>query len=157
MKEAVGKQKYVLPFAALVTACGAAACVFSAYNLPVAGFDSGLLLLALLTILVGSRLTVQLPRAKVHVSVSDTLIFIILLLYGGEAAVLVAATEAFYTSFRFRAQGITIRLDGVLFNTALLACSTYLSALALRSCLGSATVPSQTDTATLLTAVCVMA
>src|SRR5215207_9283454 len=157
MREVVGKQKYVLPFAALVTACGAVACVFSAYNLPVAGFDSGLLLLALLTILLGSRLTMQLPRAKVHVSVSDTLIFIILLLYGGEAAVLVAAAEAFYTSFRFRSKGITIRFDGVLFNMALMACSTFLSAWALRSILGPAAPSSQTDNVTLFTAVCVMA
>ncbi len=77
MKEAVGKKKYVLPFAALVGACGATACVFSAYTLPAASLDAGLLLLALLTILLGSRLTLQLPRAKVHVSVSDTLVFAI--------------------------------------------------------------------------------
>lgn len=87
MKEFVGKQKYVLPFTALITACGAAACVFSASNLPAARFDSGLPLLALLTIFLGSRLTMQLPRAKVHVSVSDTLIFLVLFVYGGEAAV----------------------------------------------------------------------
>lgn len=157
MKKAVGKQRYVLPFAALVTVCGAAACVFSALHLPIAKFDSGLLLLALLTILLGSRLTMQLPRAKVHVSFSDTLIFIILLVYGGEAAVLVAALEAFYTSFRFRAQGITIRFDGVLFNTALMACSTFLSAWALHTSLGSAAVSSQADNVTLFTAVCIMA
>jgi diguanylate cyclase (GGDEF)-like protein len=157
MKEVVGKQKYVLPFAALVTACGAAACIFSARNLPVARFDAGLLLLALLTILLGSRLTMQLPRANVHVTVCDTLIFIILLLYGGEAAVLIAAMEAFYTSFRFKAQGITIRFDGVLFNTALMACSTFLSAWAFRVALGSGSVSLQADSGTLFTAVCLMA
>ncbi|HEX8130066.1 MAG TPA: EAL domain-containing protein [Pyrinomonadaceae bacterium] len=157
MKEVAGKQKYVLPFAALVSACGAAACIFSAYNLPAARLDAGLLLLSLLTILLGSRLMIQLPRAKVHVSVSDTLIFIILLLYGGEAAVLTAAMEALYTSFRFRAQGITIRLDGVLFNTALMACSTFLSAWALRASLGSASVSLQAESVALFTAVCVMA
>src|SRR5215212_5932327 len=142
MKEVVGKQRYVLPFAALVTAGGAAACIISAYNLPVARFDSGPLLLALLTIFLGSRLTIQLPRAKVHVSVSDTLIFIILLLYGGEAAVLTAAVEALYTSIRFRVKGITIRPDGVIFNTALMACSTFAAAWALRSCPGSSADPS---------------
>ncbi|MCA1635727.1 MAG: EAL domain-containing protein [Acidobacteria bacterium] len=157
MKEVTGKQKYVLPFAALVTACGAVACIFSAYNFPLAKFDLGLLLLALLTVLLGSRLTMQLPSAKVHVSVSDTLIFIILLLYGGEAAVLIAAAEALYTSFRFRSRGITIRFDGVLFNAALMACSTFLSAWALRSSLGSAIIPLQADNVALLTAVCVMA
>ena len=157
MKEVAGKQKYVLPFAALVAACGAAACVHSAFTFPVARLYSGLPLLALLTVVLGSRLTMQLPRAKVHVSVSDTLIFIILLLYGSEAAVLTAAMEALYTSLRFRAKGITIRLDGVAFNTALMACSTFLSAWALRSSLGSTPVPFQADSAALFTAVCVMA
>src|SRR5215213_6425173 len=139
MREVVGKQRYVLPFAALVGALGAAACALSVYSFPVARFDSGLPLLSLLTVFLGSRLTIQLPRAKVHVSVSDTLIFAILLLYGGEAAVLTAAVEALYTSFRFRVKGITIRFDGVLFNTALMACSTFLSARALRAGMGSAT------------------
>jgi diguanylate cyclase (GGDEF)-like protein len=157
MKEVVGKQKYVLPFALLVIACGMAACMFSAANLPAARFDSGLPLLALLTILLGSRLMMQLPRANVHISVSDTLIFIVLLVYGGEAAVLIAAMEALYTSFRFRAQGITIRLDGVLFNMALMACSTFLSAAALRSVLGSDAVSWQVDSGILFTGVCVMA
>lgn len=157
MREVVGKQKYVLPFAALVAACGATACLLSAYNLPVKRADAGLLLLTLLTILLGSRLTMQLPRAKVHVSVTDTLIFIILLLYGGEAAVLVAAAEAFYTSLRFRAQGITIRFDGVLFNSALMACSTFLSASAFRASLGSAAAPLQADNVAFFTAICVMA
>src|SRR2546421_2699164 len=158
MKEAAGKQKYVLPFVALVVALGAAACLLSAYNLPVARFDLGLPLLSLLTVLLGSRLTVQLPRAKVHVSASDTLIFATLLLYGGEAAVLTAAAEAFYTSLRFRARGITIRSDAILFNAALMACSTFLAAWALRSCLGPGVDPSHAGSAaTLFTALCVMA
>jgi len=158
MREVVGKQRYVLPFAALIGALGAAACALSVYSLPIARFDSGLPLLSLLTVFLGSRLTIQLPRAKVHVSVSDTLIFAILLLYGGEAAVLTAAVEAFYTSFRFRAKGITIRPDGIIFNTALLACSTFAAAWALRSCLGPTADPSHAaSAATLFTALCVMA
>ncbi|HKG21674.1 MAG TPA: EAL domain-containing protein, partial [Blastocatellia bacterium] len=130
----------------------------SVYSFPVARFDSGLPLLSLLTVFLGSRLTIQLPRAKVHVSVSDTLIFAILLLYGGEAAVLTAAVEALYTSFRFRAKGITIRPDGIIFNTAMMACSTFAAGWALRSCLDPTADPSHaTNAATLFTALCVMA
>jgi diguanylate cyclase (GGDEF)-like protein len=158
MQEAVGKQKYVLPFAALVTASGAAAVMFSAHNLPATQFDLGLPVLSVITILLGSRFTLQLPRAKVHVSVSDTLIFTTLLFYGGEAAVLTAAAEALYTSLRFRGKGIAIRFDGITFNTALMACSTFLAASALRWSLGSDAGASRTGSgATFFYAVCVMA
>jgi diguanylate cyclase (GGDEF)-like protein len=157
MQEAVGKQKYVLPFAALVTASGAAAFMLSAHNLPVTQFDLGLPVLSVITILLGSRFTLQLPRAKVHVSVSDTLIFTTLLLYGGEAAVLTAAAEALYTSLRFRGRGIAIRFDGIIFNTALMACSTFLAASAFRWSLGTAGLSRPGTGIAFFLALCVMA
>jgi diguanylate cyclase (GGDEF)-like protein len=154
----VGKQKYVMPFVALVVALGAAACALSAYSFPVRRFDWGLPLLSLITVFLGSRLTIQLPWAKVHVSVTDTLVFATLLLYGGEAAVLTAAAEALYTSFRFRARGITIRLDAIIFNAAVMACSTFAAAWALRLCLGPGADPSRAESVTaLFTALCLMA
>jgi diguanylate cyclase (GGDEF)-like protein len=158
MKEAVGRQKYLVPFAALVTASGALGCVVSARNLPLAQFDLGFPVLALITILLGSRFTLQLPRAKVHVAVSDTLIFATLLFYGGEAAVLTAAAEALYTSLKFRAKGIAIRIDGIVFNTALMACSTFLAAGAFRWSLGSAAgIVSLGNGVNAFLALCVMA
>jgi len=91
MKELTGKQQYVKTFTWLVVAAGAAICVYSAYQLSSRQFDLRFLLLALFTIGFGSRLTIQMPRAKVHLSVSDAFVFLILLLYGGEAAIIVAA------------------------------------------------------------------
>jgi hypothetical protein len=157
-KEPLGKQKYVVPFAALVTWSGALACMVSARDLPFARFDLGLPVLSLITVLLGSRFTLQLPRAKVHISVSDTLIFAILLSYGGAAAVLTAGAEALYTSLRFRTKGIAIRFDGIIFNVALMACSTFLAAWAFRWSMGSAAGVSHPYTGvTFFFALCVMA
>ena len=158
LKEGMRRQKYVVPFTALVASLGALACLQSMRNLPIAQFDWGLPALSFITIVLGSRLTLQMPRAKVHISVSDTLVFATLLSYGGEAAVLTAAAEALYTSLRFRAKGIAIRFDGIVFNTALMAFSTFLTASALRWSMGNAVAGSRPSGAiTCFFSLCVMA
>src|SRR5204863_4205615 len=81
--------------------------------------DIYLAMLALFTIAVGSRLTIEMPRFNSHVSVSDIFIFLTLLLYGGEFAVLLAAAEATASAWKFCHKKIT-----VLFNAATMAVST---------------------------------
>lgn len=121
----VNRERTVNPLTALVASAGIVCCLFSFERLSFDRLNWTWLILSLVTTFFGSRLTIQIPRAKAHVSVSDSLIFLILLLYGTEAAVLVSAIEAFYTSLRFKKKGITIRLDGILFNSGLMACSTF--------------------------------
>jgi len=76
-------------------------------------------LLALFTITVSSRLTIEMPRFNSHISVSDIFVFLTLLLYGGEFAVLLAAAEATTSAWRFCSRKST-----VLFNAATMAIST---------------------------------
>lgn len=84
------------------------------------------LFLAAFTIGLGSRITIQIPRFKSHISVSDTFIFLALLLFGGELAILLAAFEAFCSAWRFCNKKIT-----VFFNTGAMALSTSLVVLTL--------------------------
>ncbi len=154
----MSKQGLFKPFTYTVAALGAATCLVSAYRLPGVAIDLRFLLLTVITIFFGSRLTIQIPRAKVHYSVSDTLVFLTLLLYGGEAAVLLAAAEALYASFSFRRKGITIRADGIIFNVAVMACSTFLTVSLLELCFGPVTaLVHGGHSATFLTVLCVMA
>lgn len=96
------------------------ACVLVALsNINVARVDVYLILLGVFTIAVGSRVTIQIPRFKSHVSVSDTFIFLVLLLYGGEFAAILAAVEAAASSWRFCNRKLT-----VFFNAATMAVST---------------------------------
>ena len=66
--------------------------VFSAGHLTRHQIDVRFLLLALATVLIWPRLSIQIPRVKAHISVSDTFIFLSLLMFGGEAAILLATT-----------------------------------------------------------------
>src|SRR2546425_13221201 len=69
--------------------CGAAALVSAPMWLPAPHFDLRFLLLVAVTMLV-ARFAVQIPRVNVNVTVSDTLIFLVLLLYGGFAGIVLA-------------------------------------------------------------------
>ncbi len=95
-------------------------------RLPFERLDIYLLFLAAFTIGLGSRITIQIPRSKVHVAVSDTFVFLALLLYGAEVAIILAAAEAFCSSWRFCNKKIT-----VVFNAATMAISTSVVAIAL--------------------------
>ena len=126
-----GKQKLNRPFMALVIAAGALVCILSVVRLQAANIDVQLLLIAFATLVFGSRVGVQVPHVTAQITVSDTFIFLILLLYGGEAAVLIAAAEALCSSMRFANKWLTR-----LFNAALLACSTFVTAWVLQLCFG---------------------
>lgn len=99
-------------------------CVLHAlWFLPYAQIDLYLVLLSALTLGIGSRITIPIPRFKSHIAVSDTFVFLALLLYGIEVAIVLAAAEAFISSWRFCNKKIT-----VFTNAAVMAICTLLVA-----------------------------
>jgi len=119
------------PFMWLVLAAGVVVFVLAAFRLQPVKMDVQFLLLAFVTVVFGSRIGVQIPHVKSEITVSDTFIFLILLLYGTEAAVLVAFTEALCSSMRFANKWITR-----FFNASLLALSTFVTASLVQLCFG---------------------
>ena len=126
-----GKRRFNQPFMWLLIGAAFVACAYSALGLSRVRLDPQFFLLAVVTVVVGSRVGVQIPRIKSVITVSDTVVFLILLLYGREPAVLVAAAEAFSSSYRFNRKWSTR-----LFNAALLACSTFATGAVLELCFG---------------------
>lgn len=120
-------QKLTQVYMVSVIIVGMACLAFALYKLPLQVVDLRFLFLATFTIGFGSRITVQIPKFKSHISVSDTFIFLALILFGGEAAIVLAATEAFCSAWRFCNKKITI-----LFNAAAMALSTSSVVLALK-------------------------
>ncbi len=104
---------------AAVIAVGLLCLAVAVVRLPIGRLDVYLPILSVLTIIIGSRITIQIPRFKSHIAVSDTFIFLTLLLYGGEFAVILSAVEAFVASWRFCNRKLT-----VFFNAAVVAVST---------------------------------
>jgi signal transduction histidine kinase/CheY-like chemotaxis protein len=109
-------------FMALAAAAGGAAGLFSLLRLQWAQLDLSFVVLAAIAIGVGSRATVRIPRVKGEVTVSDTFIFLMMLLYDGEAAILLAIVEAFCSSRRFSKTWLTM-----LFNAGIMGCSTFIT------------------------------
>ena len=112
-------QKLTKSYMVAVVICGFACLANALARAPIERLDLQFLVLFLITIGLGSRITVQIPRFKSHISVSDTFIFLTLLLYGGEFAVVLAAVEAFVASWRFCNRHVTIW-----FNAATMAIAT---------------------------------
>lgn len=110
-------KSYMLAVTFLGFSCLAAAFL----NFPFHILDYKFLIIFILTIGLGSRITVQIPHFKSHISVSDTFIFLALLFYGGEVAIVLAAVEAFFSSWRFCNKKFT-----VFFNAAIMSLSTTL-------------------------------
>jgi len=114
-----------------VIAAGAIAAVISVAYVTRDQIDVRFLLLATVTVLIGPRLSIPIPRVRAHISVSDTFIFLSLLLFGGEVAILLATAEAVCASLRIGKQSRTH-----LFNGAVMACATFLTVLIVRSFFG---------------------
>ncbi len=151
--EAMSRPRFTLPYMWLIIFFGAAASAISVYQLSPARLDARFVILALITLGLGSRLSIQIPRLSSHISVSDTLIFLTMLLYGGEAAILLAAAEAFCSSLSFTKKAMTR-----IFNSAMMACATFITVWTLRFCFGSIVeLPHQGFSANFVSALCVMA
>ena len=114
----------------LVTS-GAAIVLVSLYELPFGELDERFLFLCLM-VSASSLVAIRIPSVSGRITVADTLIFLTLLLYGGPAAILVSALEGIAATLI-----ISKRIRTVLFNTAILAISTFLTAAILNWTVGS--------------------
>lgn len=116
-----------------VITLGTAVVLISGWLTPPDVLDARLLILALLTIFVGSRMTLRLARldSDLVFAMSETFIFLVLLLNGGEAAILLAGVEAFFSAWRFCKRKITIFA-----NAAIMSLSTAAAVWTLRAVFG---------------------
>ncbi|HCX29519.1 MAG TPA: hypothetical protein DHU55_07065 [Blastocatellia bacterium] len=109
-----------------VALIGAAVTALCIYRLPVAQLNLQFAVLVLVTLLIGSRITIKIPGVRGQISVSDTFVFLAILLFGVEAAVLLAAAEALCSSVRFcKKKNVTI------FNVGVMAVSTFVTSSSL--------------------------
>ncbi|MFL6284355.1 MAG: putative bifunctional diguanylate cyclase/phosphodiesterase [Pyrinomonadaceae bacterium] len=149
----MGRKRYAAPYMWLVVACGAVVGVYSVCALNPAVLDFRLLLLTFVTVLIGARIAIQIPRISGQITVADTVIFLTLLVYGGEPAILLAALEGVCSSLRISRKPLTI-----LFNSAMMAVSMFATVHVLRYCFGGVeALLHGSYSAALIAAVCVMA
>jgi len=81
--------------------------------------------------MIGPRLSIPIPKVKAHISVSDSFVFLSLLLFGGEAAILLATAEAVCASVRVGKKPRTH-----LYNAGVMACATFITVWTIRLLFG---------------------
>ncbi len=147
------ENKLFRPFLWVVTGCAILAFVYSCLRLDFAQFDSHFAVLVGMALLLTSRITIPIPRFSSKISVSDTFVFLALLLYGGAAAVVVGAVEAALSSLRFSRKPRTIT-----FNWASAAVSIFITGSVLELIYGSVVVlRTEPLTVRFVAAICTMA
>ena len=128
----MNRQTLIRTYMLTIIVAALGAVIYSLRHFPTERIDGKLLALTLLTVAVSSRLTIRIPRINGHISVSDTFFFLTILMYGGEAAVLLAALEAFSSSLRFSKKSIAISPLTIAFNGGMMACSTFITVMVVR-------------------------
>ncbi|HEY8559825.1 MAG TPA: bifunctional diguanylate cyclase/phosphodiesterase [Pyrinomonadaceae bacterium] len=122
------KERNINLYLAGILPVGLVVVLWAGIVFPFDKLNVGLITLSVVTVFFSSYLRIQLPRTKIHLTISDALVILSLLIYGGSVAVLLAALESFYTSLNFRRQGISIKTKTIFLNVAVAALSTFLTA-----------------------------
>ena len=132
MTESPGKQHLTKRYMWLVIAAGAAIFAYACYTLPYQQLDFRFLLLFSLTVAISSGIGIRVPRVNTTITVADSFVFLTLLLYGPEAAVIVAASDGLSSGLR-----ISKRLITVLFNAGATTLAVFLTGAIVRTLFGS--------------------
>src|SRR5690349_471640 len=130
---------------------GAAIVLVSIYQLPYRDIDAPFGFLCLM-VMASSLIAIPIPRVSGRITVADTFVFLTMLLYGGSAAILVSALEGIAATL-----SISKRPRTILFNSAILATSTFFTASVLHLKFGSITEISKTFSKDFFFAICMMA
>jgi|SRR5215204_2672972 len=147
------ENRFFVPFLRVVTAAGFIAILYSVGGLNSANLDLRFVGLLGMALLLSSRIVIPLPKLSAQISVSDTFVFLILLLYGGPAAIIAASTETFFSSLRFNRKPQT-----VLFNSGCSALSIFATSAVMTFCFGDIVLlPKHPFSAAFIIAICTMA
>ena len=131
---------------------GAAIVLVSIFILPYSTLDASFVFLCLM-VMASSLVAIKIPRVSGRITVADTFVFLTLLLYGGPAAIVVSALEGVAATLI-----ISKRPRTILFNSAILATSTFFTVIVLYWRFGSpVNVISKEFTARFFIVICVMA
>lgn len=70
------------------------------YRFPLDKVGGGLLMLTFVTIFFSAYFRIEIPRIKLHITISDALVFLSLLFYGAGVAIILAMLEAGFSSLK---------------------------------------------------------
>ena len=131
------KEKSIIIFIVALTPLAIASVVWALMGITAEKIDAGVITLGVLTIFCSCYLRIQLPRVNIHLTISDGLIILSMLLYGGEIALLLAVIETIIASVNILRQGVTIKPKTILVNAYFAAVSVFATTKAVGWIFGS--------------------
>lgn len=133
----LSREKSINIFIAVLTPIALAAIIWALRGISVESIDSGVVTLAALTVFCSCYLRIQLPRVSLHVTISDGLIILSMLLYGGEIGVLIAVVETTLASLNILRQCVAIKPKTIVLNVYFAAIAVFAASKATTYVFGS--------------------
>jgi diguanylate cyclase (GGDEF)-like protein len=115
-------------FLLLLLPMAGTAVVWAIRGLAPERLDAGFITLSVLTVFCSIYLRIQLPRVDIHLTISDGLIMLALLMYGGEAALLLAVVETTIASLNLLRKGVSIKPKTILTNILIAPIAVFVAA-----------------------------
>lgn len=132
------REKLINVYLLVMAPFALAAAGVSIYTFPVDRVDLGLLAIGVVTIFVGSVLRIQLPRNNIHLTISDALLILTMLIYGAQPALVIAVLEGANTSLSFKRKGVPVKTRTILMNMMIAAIAVDAAARAVEFVTGQA-------------------
>src|SRR5215213_8299712 len=124
----MNRVKVLTFFKSAVIVFGGLSFAFAVFNLDSKIISWSFLLLTVCTLTVAPRMSLNLPRSNYALSFSDSVIFLTFLLFGGEAAIILASLEVIVSCLFLKTKGFgTFTPSVILLNFAVTAVSTTIS------------------------------
>ena len=131
------KEKAINPFIALLSPFAIAAVIWAILGITPDRINTGVLTLAALTIFCSCYLRIQMPRVNIHLTISDGLIILSMLLYGGEIALLLAVIETALVSINISRHGAALTPKTIVVNIYFAAIAVFVASKASTLIFGS--------------------
>jgi len=123
----LSKEKSTSIFIAVLTPFAVAALLWALSGLTMDKLSAGAVTLVVLTAFCSYYLRIELPRVNIHLTISDGLIILSMLLYGGEIALLTALIETAVASLSLVRKGFSIKRKTILANMYFAAIAVYVA------------------------------
>lgn len=111
----------------LITIAGIATLIAIVFQIPSQTVTFGFISLSIFSVLVASRMHLQLPRTDFYLNFSDSVIFLAFLLFGGKEATIIAALEMMSACYLLKRRGVVFSKYIIPFNIAASILTTALS------------------------------
>lgn len=117
-------------FKGIVILAATVAFALALSDLPKASFSWGFLVILAFAVIVTPRMSVTMLKSRFAISFSDAVVFLTFLMYGGPAAIVIAALESASNCYYLRSKGFLFRKWMIPANVSINTISTALTFLA---------------------------